>query len=73
VVGLGQFLERLRAQLAVLRQTLVHQPGQQVALLLQHLPALLEKAHLAADLQQRTFGGGNGQALLHGNRRVKGT
>jgi hypothetical protein len=55
-----------------LRQPLVHQPGQQVALLLQHLPALLEKAHLAADLQQRALGGGDGEALFHGKKAVKG-
>jgi hypothetical protein len=53
----------LRAQFTVLREALVHQAGQQVALLFQHLPALLQETRLPADLQQRALGGRDGQAF----------
>ena len=65
MVGLAQFPEGLRAQLAVLGQPFIDQPAQQVALLFEHLLALLEEAHLAGDLQQGALGRRDGEALLH--------
>jgi hypothetical protein len=67
VIGLGQFGDGLGAQFAVLRQSLVNQPGQQVAFLLQHLAALLEKLDLTPDLQQGALGGRYGEAFFHGH------
>ena len=54
VIRLGKLAHRLCAQIAVLRQAFVDQARQQVALLLQHLPALLQKTRLPADLEQVT-------------------
>ncbi len=66
MVGIRQFRRRRAAQFAVLRQTLLDQAGQQVALFLQHAPALIKEADLPANLQQGALGGWERESSAHG-------